>query len=219
METFVHRWGYLAKFFFWIRNVLDKIWKSKHTFYVQWHFPENRAVYEIMSKNVVEPERPQMTSQYGASIYLLDKQHYTHTRRKISNNYCFSTATMVRQRASVLRYTYIACLVTYICKNMTWPGNRCKTVAALCLVTYNYRLRYCWTSNSELIFVHLKVNRTWNTSAAPFSASSCLFHMSDWTDRQRTSCWDTRFLSLCQKRFFFNNDRWPCNLADFVSHV
>jgi hypothetical protein len=24
-------------------------------------FPENRAVYEIMSKNVVEPERPQMT--------------------------------------------------------------------------------------------------------------------------------------------------------------
>jgi hypothetical protein len=27
---------------------------------------ENRAVYEIMSKNVVEPEGPQMTSQYGA---------------------------------------------------------------------------------------------------------------------------------------------------------
>jgi hypothetical protein len=30
---------------------------------------ENHAVYEIMSKNVVEPEGPQMTSQYGA--YLL----------------------------------------------------------------------------------------------------------------------------------------------------
>ena len=28
-------------------------------------FSENRAVYEIMSKNVVEPERPQMTIQYG----------------------------------------------------------------------------------------------------------------------------------------------------------
>jgi hypothetical protein len=27
---------------------------------------ENRIVYEIMSKNVVEPERPQMTIQYGA---------------------------------------------------------------------------------------------------------------------------------------------------------
>ena len=27
---------------------------------------ENRAVYEIMSKHVVEPEGQQMTSQYGA---------------------------------------------------------------------------------------------------------------------------------------------------------
>ena len=29
-------------------------------------FSENRAVYEIMCKNVVEPERPQMTIKYGA---------------------------------------------------------------------------------------------------------------------------------------------------------
>ena len=28
--------------------------------------PENRTVYEIMSKNVVDTEGPQMTSQYGA---------------------------------------------------------------------------------------------------------------------------------------------------------
>jgi hypothetical protein len=29
-------------------------------------FPENRGVYEIMSKNMVEPEAPQITSKYGA---------------------------------------------------------------------------------------------------------------------------------------------------------
>jgi hypothetical protein len=29
-------------------------------------FFENRSVYELMSKNVVEPEEPQTTSQYGA---------------------------------------------------------------------------------------------------------------------------------------------------------
>ena len=29
-------------------------------------FFENRTVYEIMSKNMVDPEGPQMTSQYGA---------------------------------------------------------------------------------------------------------------------------------------------------------
>jgi hypothetical protein len=27
---------------------------------------ENRAAYEIKSKNMVKPQRPQMTSQYGA---------------------------------------------------------------------------------------------------------------------------------------------------------
>jgi hypothetical protein len=42
--------------------------KPKHTFYVQWifFFSENRTVYEIIPKNVVETEGPQMTSQYGA---------------------------------------------------------------------------------------------------------------------------------------------------------
>jgi hypothetical protein len=34
--------------------------------------PENRAVYKITSKNVVEPEGLQM-SQYGASRCMMDK--------------------------------------------------------------------------------------------------------------------------------------------------
>jgi hypothetical protein len=33
---------------------------------VHFFFLENRTVYEIMSKNMVEPEGPQLTSQYGA---------------------------------------------------------------------------------------------------------------------------------------------------------
>jgi hypothetical protein len=28
-------------------------------------FSENGVVYEMMSKNIVQPEEPQMTSQYG----------------------------------------------------------------------------------------------------------------------------------------------------------
>ena len=35
--------------------------KSKHTFYVKQLFPKYRAVYEIMWKNMLEPERLQMT--------------------------------------------------------------------------------------------------------------------------------------------------------------
>jgi hypothetical protein len=35
--------------------------KSKHIFYVQKYFPKNHAVDEIMWKNMVQPDRPQMT--------------------------------------------------------------------------------------------------------------------------------------------------------------
>ena len=37
--------------------------KSKHTFYTQLHcFSENRAIYKIMWKNIVQPDRPQITT-------------------------------------------------------------------------------------------------------------------------------------------------------------
>ena len=67
-----------------------------------------------------------MTSQYGALICMLDKQGYTRARActcprtskharadtlTICNTYCFSTTTMIRESASVLRYSYIVCLV------------------------------------------------------------------------------------------------------------
>jgi hypothetical protein len=41
-------------------------------------FPEYRAFYEIIWKNVAEPEGTQMTSQYGHTRYMMDKQGYTH---------------------------------------------------------------------------------------------------------------------------------------------
>ena len=45
-----------------IRNVSHKgFTKNQNTFYVQLRFSENRAVYEVMWKNTVEPDRPQMT--------------------------------------------------------------------------------------------------------------------------------------------------------------
>ena len=51
-----------------MRIVLDKSCReNQNTHFVFCNFfSENRAVYEIMSKNMEEPEGPQMTSQYGA---------------------------------------------------------------------------------------------------------------------------------------------------------
>jgi hypothetical protein len=45
-----------------IRYVLDKsCWENENALFMfSKFFSENRAVYGIMSKNVVEPERPQM---------------------------------------------------------------------------------------------------------------------------------------------------------------
>ena len=91
--------------------------------------PENRTVYEIMWKNIVEIEGPQMTSQYGAyalhaELARLDARMRMHTptrpdthmhaharaRRPICNTYCFPTATVVTRTRLKIRYTYIACL-------------------------------------------------------------------------------------------------------------
>jgi hypothetical protein len=45
-----------------MRNVSGKIHRgNQKTFYVQTLFPESRAIYEIMWKNMVDPDRPQMT--------------------------------------------------------------------------------------------------------------------------------------------------------------
>jgi hypothetical protein len=51
-----------------MRNILDQdVQKIKtHILCSKNFFRKSRAVYEIMSKNMVEPEGPQMTSQYGA---------------------------------------------------------------------------------------------------------------------------------------------------------
>jgi hypothetical protein len=39
--------------------------RSKHRFYAQNIFPENLAVYEIMWKNMVEPDWPKTTIECG----------------------------------------------------------------------------------------------------------------------------------------------------------
>jgi two-component SAPR family response regulator len=62
---------------------------------------------------MVEPEGPQITSQYGAYALhagqtKLDAHTCEHTDRQICNICCFSTTTMIRERASILRYTYVA---------------------------------------------------------------------------------------------------------------
>ena len=59
----IHFWSHLAQFFseweMFQRKVVQKI--KTHILRSVTHFFENRALYEIMWKNVVELERPQIT--------------------------------------------------------------------------------------------------------------------------------------------------------------
>ena len=120
-------------------NVLDKFCReNKNTHFIFDNFVPKIAPF-IIPKNVVETEGPFLTSQYGAyalhtglaRLHALICMHTptrsgtnmparTHTRarayRPISNTYCFSTATMIRERASVSRYTSNASLLFNGCK-------------------------------------------------------------------------------------------------------
>jgi len=72
-------------------------------------FFENRAVYEIMWKNMVEPGRPQM-AKWGMRITC-----WIPKATNIHSNYELMIALPLQQwlhaRASILRYAYIDCLV------------------------------------------------------------------------------------------------------------
>jgi len=72
------------------------------------NFPENRAVYEIIWKNMVEPDRSHMTIKHGGE----KMQEHRHTLI-IFNSYFFSAAAIV----TVTRFgvgLYVHCLVLLI---------------------------------------------------------------------------------------------------------
>jgi len=71
---------------------------------------ENRVVCEIMWKNNVEPERPQTITWRMRIACWIHKSTNTHSEYVIIN--AFLQRQRLHERASVLRYTYIACLVS-----------------------------------------------------------------------------------------------------------
>jgi hypothetical protein len=66
-------------------------------------FSENRAVYEIMWKNTVEPDRPQITRRMRIACWIT-KATDTYTEYVIL--IAFPRQQWLRERASVLRYTH-----------------------------------------------------------------------------------------------------------------
>jgi hypothetical protein len=71
-------------------------------------FLENRTLYEIMWKSIVEPGRPQMTLWHLRIASCIPKATDTHSEYVILT--AFPLQQWLHQSASMLRYTYVACL-------------------------------------------------------------------------------------------------------------
>ena len=94
-----------------MRNGLDKSSReNQNTFHAQWLFAANRFLYEIMSKNLVDRERPQNTTWHMRVACWISK-----TTRARTQNYvifiAFPRQKWFLERASTLRFMYTACLV------------------------------------------------------------------------------------------------------------
>jgi len=89
-------------------------------------FSENRAIYEIMWKNVIEFDRPQMTITYGSCFF-----HAGYLRLQC-NTYCLSTATTVIR--SCLICTFMHTLPAMFTFGMCWNVTSVVRVFVLTLI-------------------------------------------------------------------------------------
>ena len=96
-----------------MRNVSDKSCReNQNTHFVFNNFPpppENRAVYEIIWKNVVQCNGPQVAIRPMCIARLVSKATETHS--EYVTIIAVPLQQQLRERASMLRHTYTACLV------------------------------------------------------------------------------------------------------------
>jgi hypothetical protein len=116
---------------------VEKI-KTHFIFYI---FSENCFVYEIMWKNIVEPDRPRWQYNRTHADCRLDKEGYRRTFW-ICNSYCFSTAPTVTHCASKLRlsvrclWCFYACLIIYACLLFELRPIRVKIYVRICVLRW-----------------------------------------------------------------------------------
>jgi hypothetical protein len=91
-----------------IRNIWGKCCSENRNTHFMFNAPffffENRAVYEIMRKNVVEPDRPQMTIWRMRIACWMTKATNTHSEYEIL--IAFPLQQWLHSRVSMLRFTY-----------------------------------------------------------------------------------------------------------------
>jgi hypothetical protein len=110
MKTDIHFWSYLVHFFLEWEMFQSKVAGKIKTYNLcsTSFFSLNRAVYEIMWKNITEPGRPQMAIRRMRIACCITKARNTHSEYVILIG--FRLQQRLYKRASMLRCTYIGCL-------------------------------------------------------------------------------------------------------------
>ena len=153
MKTNTHFWSYLVQFFLewemFQTNVVGKI--KTHFVFSNFFFFENRAVYEIMWKNFVDVGRPKMIKRMRIASWIPKFTEYVIL-------IAFPLQQRLHERASVLCYTYIACLVRhkFDCQTLSFLFHREKDV----------RL--------TISFLHINYKTSINNALIHFETSLCL---------------------------------------------
>ena len=96
-----------------MKNISDKICRENqntHYIYIYIYIFENRVIYVIMWKNIVEWGRPQITIWRMRIACRIPKTTNTHSVCVIVT--AFTLQQWFHERPSMLRYMYIACLVS-----------------------------------------------------------------------------------------------------------
>ena len=113
MKTDIHILSYLVNFFLeWEFFQTKVVEKSKHILCSVIFFPpKNRAVYEIIWKNFVDPDRPQMTIWRNAHCMLDNYGYNIHSEYVILIIFHYNNG--LPERPSMLRYTYLTSIVLF----------------------------------------------------------------------------------------------------------
>ena len=111
MKTDIHCLSYRAQCFLEWEMFETKVVEKTKTHIlcsVSFYFTKNPVVYEIMWKNIVQPGRPQMAIWRMRNACWIIKATNTHSEYVIL--IVFPLQQWLHGRASIWRYTYIACL-------------------------------------------------------------------------------------------------------------
>ena len=148
MKTLIYLWLYLTEFFVDLDIFQTNFFrKSKHDFFLF----EIGAVYEIMLKNIVQPERTQMTIWRMCVTCRIPKAKWTHSEYVILTAFPLLICYTKAPQCYVIRALPVFLLAAYNTNNVAINAIYKHCLFALC---FNYLV-----SHKNIHNAHIQYNR------------------------------------------------------------